>query len=25
VEGLVSIAVGDNPRLIDSRLRGYIR
>lgn len=25
VEGLVSIAIGENPRLIDSRLRGYIR
>ena len=24
VEGLISIAVGDNPRLIENRLRGYI-
>lgn len=25
VDGLVGIAVGDNPRIIESRLRGYIR
>ena len=25
IDGLVGIAVGDNPRIIESRLRGYLR
>lgn len=25
IDGLVGIAVGDNPRIIESRLRGHIR